>query len=114
MGNAVYRDLIQAMVMVDLEHLILGVSMIYKYQSGGRGDVGHVSEVDLHLEGGIRIVGGLGFEKTGCSDTIAGHVCQFLIHELGRIGAALAHEAMMLLMASIIEDCGMPASAKAA
>ena len=29
----------------------------------GRGDVGHVSEVDRHLEGGIRIVGGLGFEK---------------------------------------------------
>lgn len=36
MGNAVYRDLIQAMVMVDLEHLILAVPMIYKYQSGGR------------------------------------------------------------------------------
>ena len=36
MGNAVYRDLIQAMVMVDLEHLILAVPMIYKYKSGGR------------------------------------------------------------------------------
>jgi hypothetical protein len=36
MGNAVYRDLIQAMVMVDLEHLILAVPMIYKYQSSGR------------------------------------------------------------------------------
>jgi len=36
MGNAIYRDLIQAMVMVDLDHLILAVPMIYKYQSGGR------------------------------------------------------------------------------
>jgi hypothetical protein len=36
MGNAVYRDLIQAMVMVDLDHLILAVPMTYKYMSGGR------------------------------------------------------------------------------
>jgi hypothetical protein len=36
MGNAVYRDLVQAMVMVDLDHLILAVSMSYKYNSGGR------------------------------------------------------------------------------
>jgi hypothetical protein len=36
MGNAIYRDLIQAMVMVDLEHLILAVPMAYKYMSGGR------------------------------------------------------------------------------
>jgi hypothetical protein len=36
MGNAVYRDLIQAMVMVDLDHLILAVPMSYKYMSGGR------------------------------------------------------------------------------
>ena len=36
MGNAVYRDLIQAMVMVDLDHLILAVPMTYKYTSGGR------------------------------------------------------------------------------
>ena len=36
MGNAVYRDLIQAMVMVDLEHLVLAVPMTYKYLSGGR------------------------------------------------------------------------------
>jgi len=27
MGNAVYRDLIQALVMVELEHLILAVPM---------------------------------------------------------------------------------------
>jgi hypothetical protein len=36
MGNAVYRDLVQAMVMVDLEHLVLAVPMTYKYLSGGR------------------------------------------------------------------------------
>jgi hypothetical protein len=36
MGNAVYRDLIQAMVMVDLEHLVLAVPMTYKYVSSGR------------------------------------------------------------------------------
>jgi hypothetical protein len=36
MGNAVYRDLIQAMVMVDLDHLILAVPLGYRYLSGGR------------------------------------------------------------------------------
>jgi hypothetical protein len=36
MGNAVYRDLIQAMVMVDLEHLILAVPLGYRYRSGGK------------------------------------------------------------------------------
>jgi hypothetical protein len=36
MGNAIYRDLIQAMVMVDLEHLILAVPLSYKYVSAGR------------------------------------------------------------------------------
>ncbi len=36
MGNAVYRDLIQALVMVDMEHLILAVPQTYHYRSGGR------------------------------------------------------------------------------
>ena len=36
MGNAVYRDLVQAMVMVDLKRLILAVPMSYKYLTGGR------------------------------------------------------------------------------
>jgi hypothetical protein len=36
MGNAVYRDLIQAMVMVDLDHLVLAVPMTHKYTGGGR------------------------------------------------------------------------------
>jgi hypothetical protein len=36
MGNAIYRDLIQAMVMVDLDHLVLAVPMAYKFTTGGR------------------------------------------------------------------------------
>ena len=36
MGNAVYRDLIQAMVMVDVDHLVLAVPLSYKYLSGGK------------------------------------------------------------------------------
>jgi hypothetical protein len=36
MGNAVYRDLIQSLVMVNLEHLILAVSQTYKYNSNGK------------------------------------------------------------------------------
>ena len=36
MGNAVYRDLVQALVMVDLEFLVLAVPNGYRYQSGGR------------------------------------------------------------------------------
>ena len=36
MGNAVYRDLIQALVMVNMEHLILAVPQAYRYKSGGR------------------------------------------------------------------------------
>ena len=36
MGNAVYRDLIQALVMVEMEYLFLAVPKAYKYLSGGR------------------------------------------------------------------------------
>jgi hypothetical protein len=36
MSNAVYRDLIQAALMVDLDHLCLAVPMVYKFQTGGR------------------------------------------------------------------------------
>lgn len=36
MGNAVYRDLVQAMVMVDLKHLILAVPLGYRYKSVGK------------------------------------------------------------------------------
>jgi hypothetical protein len=36
MGNAVYRDLIQALVMVNLDHLILAVPNTYKYLTNSR------------------------------------------------------------------------------
>jgi hypothetical protein len=36
MGNAVYRDLVQAMVMVEVDFLILAVPNSYRYHSGGR------------------------------------------------------------------------------
>ncbi len=36
MGNAVYRDLIQAAVMVGVEHLCLAVCNVYRYRSGGK------------------------------------------------------------------------------
>lgn len=36
MGNAIYRDLIQALVMVQVDHLCLAVSNQYRYRSGGR------------------------------------------------------------------------------
>jgi hypothetical protein len=37
MGNAVYRDLIQACVMVEVDCLCLAVPQQYKYNSGGKG-----------------------------------------------------------------------------
>lgn len=36
MGNAIYRDLIQALVMVDVQHLVLCVANEYRYQTKGR------------------------------------------------------------------------------
>ena len=41
MGNAVYRDLIQALVMVDMKHLVLAVPQAYRYRTGGRPAVSH-------------------------------------------------------------------------
>jgi hypothetical protein len=35
-GNAIYRDLIQALVMVQVDTLILAVPNTYKYQSSGK------------------------------------------------------------------------------
>lgn len=32
MGNAIYRDLVQALVMVDMKHLILAVPQFYRYK----------------------------------------------------------------------------------
>ena len=36
MGNAIYRDLIQALVMVEMDHLFLAVPKTYRYNTGGR------------------------------------------------------------------------------
>lgn len=36
MGNAVYRDLILASVMVDVDHFVMAVANEYTYKSGGR------------------------------------------------------------------------------
>ena len=36
MGNAIYRDLIQALVLVEMDHLILAVPKTYNYKTGGR------------------------------------------------------------------------------
>lgn len=36
MGNAIYRDIVQALVMVDVDYLVLAVPNIYKYMSSGR------------------------------------------------------------------------------
>ena len=41
MGNAVYRDLIQALVMVQVEYLALAVPNAYRYQSSGKLTVSH-------------------------------------------------------------------------
>ena len=35
-GNAIYRDLIQALVMVEMDHLILAVPKLYRYKSKGK------------------------------------------------------------------------------
>ncbi len=39
MGNAVYRDLVQALVMVEMETLVLAVPNAYRYLSGGRDSI---------------------------------------------------------------------------
>jgi hypothetical protein len=41
MGNAVYRDLIQALIMVNLDHLVLAVPNTYKYLSNGKRSISH-------------------------------------------------------------------------
>ncbi|MEN8855632.1 MAG: hypothetical protein ABF333_11880 [Akkermansiaceae bacterium] len=39
MGNAVFRDIVHALVMVDVDHLLLAVPNAYKYKTGGRNAV---------------------------------------------------------------------------
>lgn len=40
-GNAVYRDLIQASLLVDARYLVLAVMSVYRHQQAGRGVVVH-------------------------------------------------------------------------
>jgi len=59
MGNAVYRDLIQACVMVQVKHLALAVPNTYKYNTSGRTTVStdykNTSEVAEALYGHTRL-----------------------------------------------------------
>jgi len=36
LGNAVYRDLVQSLILEDLDHLIIAVPLKYKYKSNGK------------------------------------------------------------------------------
>lgn len=36
LGNAIFRDLFQAMVMTDVDHLVLAIPNVYKYNASGR------------------------------------------------------------------------------
>lgn len=49
MGNAVYRDLVQALVMVEVDWLCLAVPVSYKYQSTGRSVVSRDYENSVQL-----------------------------------------------------------------
>jgi hypothetical protein len=53
MGNAIYRDLIQASLMVDLAHLCRAVPMEYKFQAGGRTSVSRDYENAKAVPGAI-------------------------------------------------------------
>lgn len=59
MGNAIYRDLIQALVMVEMDHLILAVPKTYNYKTSGRKtisrDYDHTVSVAQALYGHSRI-----------------------------------------------------------
>ncbi len=59
MSNAIYRDLIQALVMVDVNHLVLAVSNEYRFRSGAKvvinPDYVRVVEVARALFGHSRI-----------------------------------------------------------
>ena len=49
MGNAVYRDLIQAAVMVAVDYLFLAVPLAYKFQSSGKTAISKDYENTCHL-----------------------------------------------------------------
>ena len=49
MGNAIYRDLIQALAMVQVDILILAVPLEYKYRSSGRPAISHDFDKTLRV-----------------------------------------------------------------
>ena len=59
MGNAIYRDLVQALTMVQVDTLLLAVANAYKYKSGGRSvsspDYDHACKVANALYGHTRV-----------------------------------------------------------
>jgi len=59
MGNAVYRDLLQALVMVEVDYLVLAVPNVYKYITAKRPtksrDYENTVEVARALYGHTRI-----------------------------------------------------------
>jgi len=60
MGNAVYRDLIQGLLMVQVEHLIIAMPNAYKYISSGRPiiskDYEHANELARALYSHTRFI----------------------------------------------------------
>lgn len=69
MGNAIYRDLIRASVMVELKYLVLAVPLTYKYQSQGKTHVGKDYE-----------------ETSGLAETLYGHSRLRLPYDLVVVG----------------------------
>ena len=55
MGNAVYRDLVHAMVMVDVDWLCLAVSNLYKFSSSSSRDYDNTRDLADALYGHTRI-----------------------------------------------------------
>lgn len=49
LGNALYRDLIQAAVMVQVDTLVLVVPNVYRYNSGGRTTESKAYEKSNHV-----------------------------------------------------------------
>lgn len=58
-GNAIYRNLIQALVMVEMDHLVLAVPQVYRYRARGKEviskDYEHTVSVAQALYGHSRI-----------------------------------------------------------
>jgi hypothetical protein len=53
MGNAIYRDIIQALVMVNLDHLVLAVPNTYKYLTNSKSTVSKDYQNTVAVAGAI-------------------------------------------------------------